>query len=171
LRSGRKLGYEAKNEVLQMKVSVREKMGSLLGAIRRASGEPAPEAAVEVLPDENGMYEHECLRCGHKWRSRRKLPGHCPDCTTVLWNTPRKYKPSKKRKKRRLAKKKEYRTVTCAKCGHSWRTALAEPPYCPACHSRLWTGRAPKPRPTTYKKKSASRAAAGKKKSRSRKKK
>jgi DNA-directed RNA polymerase subunit M/transcription elongation factor TFIIS len=34
-----------------------------------------------------------CLRCGHRWETRKKtgLPAQCPHCKSPYWNTPRQY--------------------------------------------------------------------------------
>lgn len=35
----------------------------------------------------------ECLRCGYKWTSRKKIVKVCARCRNPYWNIPRKTKP------------------------------------------------------------------------------
>jgi hypothetical protein len=35
------------------------------------------------------IYQHSCLRCGHRWVSRRSRPLRCASCKTPYWNIPK----------------------------------------------------------------------------------
>ena len=35
------------------------------------------------------IYQHRCLRCGHRWVSRRARPLRCASCKTPYWNIPK----------------------------------------------------------------------------------
>jgi len=40
------------------------------------------------------LYNHHCLRCGHRWRSTTETPVRCPatHCRSSYWDKPRKRK-------------------------------------------------------------------------------
>jgi hypothetical protein len=35
------------------------------------------------------IYEHKCLRCGHRWASRRAKPVRCANCKSPYWHIPK----------------------------------------------------------------------------------
>jgi len=35
------------------------------------------------------IYEHRCLRCGHRWVSRRARPIRCASCKSPYWHIPK----------------------------------------------------------------------------------
>ena len=35
------------------------------------------------------IYEHKCLRCGHRWASRRAKPIRCAKCKSPYWYIPK----------------------------------------------------------------------------------
>lgn len=77
--------------------------------------------AVADSPEKVGEF-HICKMCNHVWKVRKSNPNpnSCPSCHSTVWNSP-------------LARK-----ITCARCGHEWKTNIEHPTMCPKCKSRTY---------------------------------